>query len=341
LSLNLEKNINVLYGQNGAGKTNILESIYICAVGRSFKKSKDVELIKFSTSETYISVLTDDTKRIDVFISRNQKKGIAINSIPLTKISDLFGRLLVIIFSPEDLNLIKDGPGARRHLMDIGICQVNRTYYYELRQYYKVLKHRNILLKKIKNDNTLKEQIFIWDEQLIKSAKKLIEIRSKFVQDISGVSNVIHKRLTNKSEDLKLVYRPNVVAKEYQDRLKANIEKDIIYGSTTLGIHRDDISFIVNNIDMKVFSSQGQKRTISLSLKLAEVSIIKRESGKYPILLLDDVFSELDEEKKYQLLNEIKEIQSIITCTDIENISAKNIMLKCNDINILDGQLYS
>jgi len=335
-TVELSKNINVFYGDNAQGKTNFLESIYLCATGRSPRTHLDREFIRFSETESYIQMFVDDNEIIDkisMHIKKDAKKGIAVNGIPIRKLGDLFGKLLVVIFSPEDLQIVKAGPSERRKFIDTEACQLSRIYYYELISYYKILKQRNNLLKNIQKDKTLQDTLFVWDEQLISHGSKIIELRANFLHKISEISQKIYTEITDNKEVFELFYKPNTQIDDFRQKLTKNIERDIFLGTTTVGIHKDDIFMTIGGVDVRSFASQGQQRSVALALKLSEIELMKEITGKTPVLLLDDVFSELDEHRQRFLINFLNDIQTIITCTGIEDIMAKN-WLNTDDVRI-------
>ncbi len=341
LEIELKKGINIFYGKNAQGKTNLLEAIYIGATGRSHRTHIDKELINFDKLDAHIKIeviYNNYLNKIDIHLKKDSKKGIALNNLPLKKLGELFGALNVVIFSPEDLNLIKRGPLERRKFIDIELCQVNKVYYDSLFQYHKILKHRNALLKKIFKQNDLKETLFAWDIQLIEYGKKIIKTREDFIKKISKIANKIHNSITKNQEFLQIKYKPNVSFKDFESKLNKSIEKDILYQTTSVGPHKDDILFFINDINVKDFGSQGQQRTVSLSTKLAEIDLIKKEKGIFPVLLLDDVFSELDQFRQKYLISNIKDIQVIITCTGIEDV-IKNLNTDCKIFEIEDGKI--
>ncbi len=343
LDLELKDGINIFYGQNAQGKTNLLESIYIGATGRSHRTHKDKELINFDENESHIRLEVQKNTifdKIDIHLKNNSKKGIAINGIPINKLGELFGYLNVVIFSPEDLSLIKQGPQERRKFIDMELCQISNIYYYNLCQYYKILKQRNSLLKKLAKDNSLKDTLFIWDSQLVNFGCKIIKERCLFIEKLNSISQKIHKQITNNKEHLELKYKPSVLANEFKEKLEKNIEKDIFYTSTSYGPHKDDMLFFINNINARDFGSQGQQRTASLSTKLAEIQLIKEEKGILPVLLLDDVLSELDKDRQKFLIKNIKNLQVIITCTGVEDV-LKNLDEKCNIFNVSNGKIIT
>ena len=328
LTLLPHKKTSVLFGSNAQGKTNILESVYYCATGRSHRTGNDKELVRFGSDFAYIRLfLRDDynrSDRIDISIRSNGKKGIGINGIAVRRIGELLGTLNVVIFCPENLQLIKSGPSERRRFIDMELCQIDKIYYHNLKQYYKVLQQRNNLLKTIKKpDDTLD----IWDMQLAEYGAQLIERRSEFVSDISGIAADIHAKITDSAESLRMEYRPNVAPEQFYKKLAQNREKDILYGNTSVGVHKDDAVFYINDVNAREYGSQGQQRTACLAVKMAEIELIKREKNHYPVLLLDDVLSELDKKRQTYLINNITDVQTIVTSTGID----ENIKSICSD----------
>lgn len=337
--IELNDGITIFYGDNAQGKTNILEAIYICATGRSQRTRIDSQLVCFDETEAHLQLFAkkgNRLDRIDVHIKSEGKKGIAVNGIPLKKSGDLFGTVHVIIFSPEDLNLVKNGPSERRRFMDMELCQLSNVYYYDLQQYYKVLKQRNNLLKKIKGNNRMKETLFVWDEQLVSCGKRLIRSRSGFIVRLNDIASKKHELLTGTKETLLLDYKPNVGEEDFEKKLVRHIDRDIMTGITSVGPHKDDLYFSVNGIDVKAFGSQGQQRTAALSAKLAEIELVKISTGHTPVLLLDDVLSELDEKRQMFLLGSINKIQTVITCTGIED-TIKKYAIESDIFHIKDG----
>jgi len=342
-SLNMEfsPKLNILYGDNAQGKTNILEAVYMSAMGRSQRTSKDKEIIKLDKEEAHIQVFVaedsgEGENRIDVHLKKNGKKGIAVNSVAVKRLGELFGKIYIVIFSPEDLQLIKSGPSERRKFVDMELCQLNKVYYYDLQQYYKILKQRNNLLKTIQKNPSLKDTLFVWDSQLITYAKKITASRRAFIEKVRKIASGIHFNITGGVEKLDIDYIPNANEAEIELKLKKHLEKDIFLGNTSIGPHKDDLSFYINGNDVKVYGSQGQQRTAALSAKLAEIELIKEEKAVNPILLLDDVLSELDENRQIYLLDNISDIQTILTCTGIED-SIKKYADKAKIYNIKEG----
>jgi len=323
IDVELSSGINILYGANAQGKTNFIEALYFAATGRSHRTNFDKELIRFDRYIAGIRVYVEKGNiidRIDVNVKKEGVKAIAVNGIAVKKLSELFGSLYSVIFSPEDLLLVNDGPSARRRFIDMEICQLNPVYYHELGQYYKILRQRNSLLKDIirKRDVALKDTLCIWDEQLVAHGVRIIEYRRSFVKKIGKLAGDIHKKITDNIEELSVTYKNNVEPAEFMARLGKNRERDIALGTTSVGIHKDDLVFMLNDIDARIYGSQGQRRCVSLSLKLAEIELIKEEAGKNPILLLDDVLSELDSKRQKSLIESIGGIQTIVTCTGID-----------------------
>lgn len=325
-TIQLNKNINIFYGENAQGKTNLLESIYLCATGRSQRTKIENQLIKFGEKESHIqSFIVNKNKvdKIDIHLKRDSKKGVAVNGIVIKKLSQLLGNLYVVIFSPEDLNLIKEGPSERRRFLDIEICQINPLYYYNLQQYYKILKQRNCLLKTVQNKEELENTISIWDEQLLEYGKKIILQRTEFINSLNKIAYKKHFEISNGKENLFIQYKPNITQETFEKRLIHYRQRDFFMKTTTVGPHKDDLQFLINENDVKVYGSQGQQKTTALSAKLAEIDLIYEKTGEFPVLLLDDVFSELDKNRQNYLLESIEDIQVILTCTGIEDIIEK------------------
>lgn len=318
--------INLFYGDNAQGKTNFLESIYFCAMGRSMRSRQEQQLIAFGAEESHIRLELASAHRqdrIDVHLKREEKKGIAVNGIPVRKLGDLFGTLYTVIFSPEDLSLVKNGPGERRRFLDMELCQLNKVYYYDLQQYYRILKHRNNLLKEIRKKPVLADTLSVWDVQLAERGEKIIAARSRFLARLDEIAARKQDLLTGGKDQLRTEYKPNCEGGTLAERLERSTERDILLGSTQNGPHKDDIVFLVNGRDVKQFGSQGQQRTTALSARLAEIDLIREETGEDPVLLLDDVLSELDENRQRFLMESIEGMQAFLTCTGIEDAVKK------------------
>ena len=323
LDIEFSRGTNILYGDNAQGKTNILESIYYGSTSKSHKGNKDREVIRFNEFESHINLMVvknDAPVRIDIHLKKNKPKGIAINGIPVKKATELFGILSVVLFSPEDLNIIKNGPAERRRFIDMELCQIDKIYLSNLSNYTKILNQRNSLLKEINvnNDNALKETLDIWDMQLSDYGAKIIARRNTFIDEINEIIYGIHRSLTNGKEELIIKYEPNIMHNNLYDEIVRNRNRDIYLKMTTVGPHRDDICIMNKDIDLRTYGSQGQQRTAALSLKLSEIELIKRLTNDVPVLLLDDVLSELDSNRQKFLLNSITNVQTVITCTGLD-----------------------
>lgn len=326
LSLELDKGTNILYGDNAQGKTNVLEAIYMAGTTKSHKGSKDREMIHFDEEDSHIRMKVHKDVmdyQIDMHLKKNKSKGIAINGLPIKRARELFGVVNLVFFSPQDLNIIKDGPGERRKFVDFELCQLDGIYLNDLTNYNKCLNQRNKLLKDLYYQPSLKATLDIWDEQLITYGSRIIHRRIQFIHDLNQIIYTIHKNLTGQKEELLLTYEPNVEEIHYREQLSKNRENDCKMKTTSVGPHRDDICVMVNGIDIRKYGSQGQQRTAALSLKLSEIQLVKQIMKDTPVLLLDDVLSELDSSRQNYLLSSIKDIQTIITCTGLDDFVEK------------------
>lgn len=321
LDLQFDKGTNILYGDNAQGKTNILEAIYVAATTKSHKGSKDAEMVNFNKEEAHIRTYLEKEgveTRVDMHLRKAKSKGIAIDGQKIKKAADLLGLCNVVFFSPEDLNIIKNGPSERRRFMDMELCQLDSFYLYNLNHYNKIVNQRNKLLKDMYFNPELKDTLAIWDSQLVSFGSKIIERRKLFAEQLNEIIYDIHKKLSGGKEDIFICYEPDTEIDDFEKKLRYNREKDIKLKQTTVGPHRDDFMFKNGDIDVRRFGSQGQQRTAALSLKLSEIELVKKISKDTPILLLDDVLSELDSNRQNYLLNSIGDIQTIITCTGLE-----------------------
>lgn len=340
ISITLDKGINIFKGDNAQGKTNILEAIYLCATARSHRTSQEKEVIKWDEEAAHITL--DVQKRtfedkIDFHITQ-KGKAVAINKMPVAKLGELFGTVTVVMFSPEDLQLIKKSPKERRRFIDIELCQFNKLYYYALKQYYKVLKQRNNALKQYTH-GVDSEMLDVWDMQYVEYAKEVIEKRSEFIKQINILAKAIHADISGGKEDLEVVYEPNVLAANIEEKVARYRQKDIMTQSSSVGPHRDDLKFLINGMDVKVYGSQGQQRTVVLSMKLAELRLMQENLGEAPILLLDDVLSELDDNRQRYLFAYTENIQTLITCTGVEQ-SVWNSQKIGKLYNVVKGSIY-
>ena len=321
LAVSFSTGSNLFFGDNAQGKTNILEAIYVSGTSKSHRGSKDKELIRFGEEEAHIRLILnkrDVDHRIDLHLKKKKTKGIAIDGIPIRKSSDLLGMLNIIFFSPEDLSIIKNGPGERRRFLDMELCQLQKIYMFHLAQYNKTLRQRNQLLAQIAFQEDLVDTLEVWDSQLVQYGASIIEKRKAFIEELNEIIGGIHQKLTGGREEIIVTYENQVDANAFMDQLKKRREMDLRYRNTGTGPHRDDIKFMVNGIDVRTYGSQGQQRSAALSLKLAEIELVKKKTKDKPVLLLDDVLSELDSNRKRYLLEGIQDIQTFITCTGLE-----------------------
>lgn len=326
LILEFNKHVNILTGDNAQGKTNILESIYFCSLGKSHRTNRDTELINWNADNAYINILVGKErldKKIEIKIFKEDKKGVNINSIKLNKLSELIGVFNVVMFSPEDLKIIKGSPQNRRKLLDVELCKLNPKYYYNLAQYNKVLNEKNAILRKFNNKDT--GIIDIYNSQLSKYGSEIIKQRIMFINKLNEKGKKIHSEITSNQEKIDFKYMTSIkrvenIEKDLYDTLTKNINNDIERRTTLIGPHRDDFLVLINGINAKIYGSQGQQRTSILTIKFATLDIIKEYIGEYPVLLLDDVLSELDNKRQRFILNSINDMQTIITCTGIEDI---------------------
>lgn len=326
-----DKETNVLYGDNAQGKTNVLEGIYLCSTSRSHKGSKDREMILLGKEESHLRMFVtkeNGNHKIDIHLKKNKSKGIAIDGIPVKKSGELLGIANVVFFSPEDLRIIQDGPEARRRFIDMELCQLDKLYLFNLTKYKNVLKQRNDLLKQISSVPEVLDTLDVWNSQLIEYGKYVIKVRKEFVEKLNGYMQEIHYNLTGGKEKINLIYEPNVLEESMERELLMSEKKDLFTKTTNVGPHRDDLSFISQGKDLRKFGSRGQQRTGALSLKLTEIKIVEDKTGEKPILLLDDVLSELDRSRQNSLLEHIKGIQTIITCTGLEEFVKNGINIQ-------------
>lgn len=341
LNMKFDSGTNILYGDNAQGKTNILEAVYLSGTTKSHKASKDREVIHFHEEEAHIKTIIrkkDKSYKIDMHLKKNKTKGIAINGIPIKKASELFGIVNLVFFSPEDLYIIKNGPQERRRFLDLELCQLDKMYLYNLTNYNKIIRQRNKLLKDLYFRPDLIDTLDVWDEQLADFGSKIIKRRRSFIEKLNVIIGPIHKKLSGDREDLMLQYEPDVSESEFLCLLQKNRDKDIKMKTTTTGPHRDDLCFMIKDTDIRKYGSQGQQRTAALSLKLSEIELVKESIKDTPVLLLDDVLSELDSSRQNYLLNSIHDIQTIITCTGLEEFITNRFHI--NKIyKVIDGHV--
>ena len=335
LEISLGKGINIFYGNNAQGKTNILEAIFLCSIGRSFRTNKEKELIQFG--EDFATVQLDFAKKDregSVKYTINPKKSITVNGVKIKRLSELLGNINTVIFTPDDINILKNGPAARRKFLDIYISQLRPNYLYTLNLYGKTLEQRNNYLRLPEKKE---EMLEIWDEKLAEYAEIIFHYRQEYIQKIKEKIQKIHQNITEGKEEINLFYRSDFENKEqFQKILKNHRKIDFMKGYTSKGIHHDDFEVFLNDKMVNVYGSQGQHRTAMLSLKMAELEVIEEEIGEAPILLLDDFMSELDQTRRKNFLQYIRNAQVIITGTEkmeFENLDYSIFHVQKGEIN--------
>lgn len=321
--------LNVFEGLNAAGKTNILESVFLCALGRSHRTPRDAELLQEREPFGSVRLFLDTrggSRSIRIELFEDDRKKIYLDDALISRSGELMGCLNVVMFSPEDLQLVKEGPAERRRFLDMELSQLKPAYYYNLQQYNAALKNRNLLLKE---DPIRYDMVELWDEQLAKLGSSIVLDRSKFIAELSLLARDLHLRMSDGKEQLEVLYEPSVPVSDadrlmetLQEQLAERLERDIFRGYTSVGPHRDDLGLHLNGRDVRVYGSQGQQRTTALSLKLSEIELIRKSRGERPVLLLDDVFSELDADRQARLLEVVSDCQSFVTCTHLEEFAS-------------------
>ena len=328
LELEFDPGLNLILGENGKGKTNILEGLFVMGLGRSFRTNSDREMIAFGreTALSRAKVISDDENETEIEITySNEGKLIKVDGVKLQRTVDLLEKVYIVVFSPDDLRIIKDGPDSRRRFMDRELCQIRPVYYSDLGSYKKVLKQRNMLFKQGCRDESL---IAVFDESLADYGIRIIEERERFVSRIRDICASIHFEISSGEEKLGIEYETRFSAAEgadlaekkdiYKRKLEESRESDMQRGFTGFGPHKDDLKIEINGIDTRQYGSQGQQRTAALSIKLAEIDLIKQETGCSAILLLDDVLSELDQRRQRYLIEAMRKVQVFVTATEID-----------------------
>ena len=321
LHMEFSQGTNILYGENAQGKTNILESMYMLSTTKSHRGVRDRDMIRFGVEEAHIrsQIMKGGLDhRIDMHLRKNKSKGIAIDGQRIRKASELIGLLHIVFFSPEDLGIVKNGPAERRRFMDMELCQLDAAYLHDLNQYNKTVENRNRLLRDMYQFPDLQDTLGVWDAQLVSYGRRIIESRRRFIEDLNHIVGEIHGKLSGNREHLVIQYEANAEADELEEKLLRNRERDIRMKMTSTGPHRDDFSFMDKETDLRRYGSQGQQRTCALSLKLSEIDLVKRIIGHRPVLMMDDVLSELDSGRQNYLLGTIGGIQTFITCTGLD-----------------------
>ena len=342
LELSFDKGTNIFYGDNAQGKTNILESVYLCGTSKSHKGSKDREIIRFEQDEAHIRMMVGKDSmsyKIDMHLRKNKAKGVAINGLPIKKARELLGVVNLVFFSPEDLNIIKNGPGERRRFMDAELCQLDKLYLTDLAGYNHVLNQRNKLLKDMYKRPDLGATLDVWDMQLVNYGRKIIGKRREFVESLNEIIKEIHRNLTGGIENIEVIYEPSVESEALEESLFRNRDRDLRMKMTSSGPHRDDLMVAVNGIDIRKYGSQGQQRTAALSLKLSEIYLVEKIIHDKPVLLLDDVLSELDSSRQNYLLESIHDIQTMITCTGLDDFVSHQFTIN-KVFHVVAGHVY-
>ena len=335
--IKLEKGINIFIGDNAQGKTNILEAIFLCAMGKSFRTKKEKEMITFQKEKAQIEIAYEKRDRSGkIKIEIEEKKQIYLNDIKIKKMSEVLGNLNIVMFSPDDIEILKEGPQKRRIFLNRMISQLRPSYVHYFNLYSKTLEQRNNYLRQIKQENKTEEMLDIWDEKLAEYGTLVFQYRKEFIEKIKEKIKEIHNKITEEKEEIKIDYQSDCIEKmEYLEKLKKARKQDIIRGYTSKGIHRDDFSVFLNGENVGIYGSQGQHRTAILSLKLSELYVIYDEIGEYPVLLLDDFMSELDEKRRRNFVSNITEAQVLITGT--HELVLEN--LKYNVYNVKQGTI--
>ncbi|MDF2558315.1 MAG: replication/repair protein RecF [Bacillales bacterium] len=351
-TLNFQNKINIFIGENAQGKTNILEAIYLLSMAKSHRTNNDKELIKWDSEFTKIEGrIEKNTGVVPLELQVSQKgKTTKVNHITQTQLSRFMGNMNVVMFAPEDLNLVKGSPQIRRKFLDMEIGQISQIYLHEMKQYHRVLQQKNAFLKKSFGIKTTEHSLIdVYNEQLVDLGSKIIQKRFEFLEKLKRSAYSIHKGISRNLEKLEINYQSSINVSESMDLTKiitlleenfVKIKgKEIERGVTLIGPHRDDLVFFINGKEVQSYGSQGQQRTTALSLKLAEIELIHNETGEYPILLLDDVLSELDDHRQSHLLNTIEgKVQTFITTTNVDGIDHETIN-NATRYNINSGKL--
>ena len=321
LTIEFSEGVNLLYGDNAKGKTNILEAVFMIATTKSIRGSKDKDMIRFGQEEAHICAFVEKggiPHKMDIHLRKNKKKGLAVDGIPVKRSAEFLGLLHGIAFSPDDLSMMKEGPELRRRFMDLELCQTDPLYVSNLAGYNRVVAERNDLLKQIAVKPSLQDTLPVWDAQLIEFGSYLIRARRKFLERLAPIVEEKHRMLSGDKETLKISYEPDCAEESFGIKLAEAMDRDLALRFTSVGPHRDDMSLFINGNNVRLYGSQGQQRTAALSLKFAEIELVKNVIRESPILLLDDVLSELDRSRQLQLLSEMQDVQTIVTCTGME-----------------------
>jgi len=317
--------VTVFVGENAQGKTNLLESVYLCCVGRSHRTTHEKELIRSGEGVARVRVQASGnlgSRSVEIAMSPTERRRIKVDGQPISKSGEMMGCIISVLFAPEGLRIVQDGPAERRRFIDMELSQLHPSYYYALQRYQKALRQRAELLK---SPAPKTDFLDIWDEQLISAGREIIRMRHDFLEKLSAISSEIHAGVSGGKESLVLSYAPSTTCDDFADRLIAARETDIRRMTTSIGPHRDDIRILIGGQDARAYGSQGQQRTAAISMKLSELHVMREETGEWPILLLDDVMSELDPSRRKFLLRHLDGIQVILTCTDMSDLAGAPI----------------
>lgn len=323
--------VTVFTGQNAQGKTNIIEALHLCCLGRSHRTPRDEELIRWGSECAQVKTETlqqDGTHEVSILLAKRakKKKTVRIGSRQADRIGELLGHVCGVLFAPEDLQIVKSGPAERRRFIDMELSQLRPSYFYALQRAVRALNQRNALLKEIARDGSLVRTLDMWDEQLASCGGEIVRNRREAVAQLSGMAKAAHSALTSGREELSIRYISQAAEAENPEmalleRLHAARSEDLRRMTTTVGVHRDDLHISIDGKEARTFGSQGQQRSAVLSLKLAELELAEKERGEAPILMLDDVMSELDPTRRRQLLERIDRVQTFVTCTDVSDLA--------------------
>lgn len=328
--------ITVFHGDNAQGKTALLEAVYLCCTGRSHRTSRDRELVKWEADAARVAlsaVQADGAHSVDIALARAERKVVLVNGKPVSRSGELLGHITGVLFSPEDLRMVKDGPDERRRFIDMELSQIRPAYYYQLQRYHRALKQRAAILRLPESNVLERGTLDLWDEQLARSGGAIIEARRRFVERLAVEAEAAHSALSGGLERLTLAYEtlPGLegagggLQSALYDALQNARAQDLRRGFTSVGPHRDDLAIRLNGVDARAYGSQGQQRSAALSLKLAELRVMALETGETPVLMLDDVMSELDPNRRRQLLDALKGVQTLVTCTDLTDLAGADV----------------
>ena len=324
--------VNVLLGDNGQGKTNVLEALYVCCTGRSHRTRQDRELIRWGAE--FASVRVDAMRRdgsheVEIVLPALGRRRIKVSGQEIARSGELMGHITGVLFSPEDLRTVKDGPAERRRFVDMALSQIKPAYYYALQRYARALKQRNETLKTIAVQPSYMAMLDSWDEQLSTAGAELMRQRRAYIEKLSRAAAETHRDISDDRERLEIRYLPSVTmgddAQANMEALFTARETDVRRMTTSVGAHRDDVQILVEGRDVRAFGSQGQQRTAALSMRLSELDVMREQLGEWPMLMLDDVMSELDPGRRRQLVGRLKGIQTFITCTDAEDLAGAGV----------------